>query len=206
MNTQRLIGCAAVVISMAGCVQKKSLVTLGQEAIESPPVTVGLRSVYQIVPSMSAAIGMPITTQIRQQGVTITPWFSGSGNASEYNSSAHLALVGLAGLFCRDLVNADSAISDANASQRKVFKNMLFSTAPATAFTPTRRQQTINDIHARVLRREPSEDEAAVLNTLITETIASGNESPALGSLASNQEIAKVLCTAVLGSTEFITQ
>lgn len=206
MKNHQLIYFASLLLAFTGCVQKKSLVTLNQEAIESPPVTVGIRSVYQIVPSMSAAIGITPTTAILAQGRTITPWFSGSGQVPEYTSSAHLAIIGLAGMFCSELVTLDSAISDANASQRRIFKNMLFATAPAAGFTPTRRAQTISDVHSRILRRAPSAEETEVLNTLITEAIASGNEAPALANLASNREIAKVLCTSVLGSTEFITQ
>jgi hypothetical protein len=174
--------------------------------------TIGVKNVNQLAYSMAAVTGVPLTYQVttpstRTTGVpttiaisthvnTIAPMLSVDGNIENVNPTMLLSITGLAGLFCRGLVQKEALIA-LTASGRKFTIGVDFSKGPSSVSSAVR--DATHKAFAQNFWNRPATDEEL---TILTD--AFNEAASALTGGQGTQDALQASCTAALASLEFL--
>lgn len=180
-------------------VESRSSAVSGNAGPSGPELNgvAAIRTFSQINESMAAVTGVdPLTAEIVTFQNQARTRLSLDGNIEGVSPAMLLAVSGLAGTYCKNLVTRERGIADVNT--RLVFKSVDF-TKDQNSLTEPVRRAVIQRYGERFWRRAPNEEETAILLAAFTEILAGRPNST---TEAQNALIAT--CTAALNSLDFI--
>jgi hypothetical protein len=155
---------------------------------------ISVKNFREIYDSLAASTG------VDPNDATISAYYAQSytrlpltGAVAEVSSPGLLTLTALSGLFCKQMITNDAALSPA---QRRAHKAVDFTKGPA-GLTAQVQQSVVEAYFGLFLSRSPSQDELAILTGEFTE--AEQN----LGTAATDtQSTLQAVCTSVASSLE----
>jgi hypothetical protein len=158
-------------------------------------VDVGIKDFEQILYTMSAVTGVPVTDpDIQNTYKTLSPQLPNDNSIKSFLSSNQVAITKLAAEFCNELVNSAEL-------RLVIWPQLNFEVAPATALNTAGRQhlmeRAINRFWGQgLLTTQEMNQQTQVLNELITNLVATASTNA-----AGTRLVAKGVCIATLAAS-----